>query len=101
MGRVVNIAASHYAHISAAMNEKGEVFMWGQCRGQAILYPTRTSFSNLHGVLANFAVPGVMHKPLEIHQEGEMDITTCISRAFDDSVPLSLYSSIIVGYLLI
>jgi RCC1 and BTB domain-containing protein len=39
-GRFVEIAASHYNHISAALSQDGKCYMWGQCRGQSITLPT-------------------------------------------------------------
>jgi RCC1 and BTB domain-containing protein len=57
--RVVEVAASHYTHISSAMTETGQVYMWGQCRGQSMmsLYPTK--FSSTDEVFAAFASPPV------------------------------------------
>ena len=34
LGRIVEVAATHYNHISAAMSQDSRVYMWGQCRGQ-------------------------------------------------------------------
>lgn len=34
--RVVDIAASHYSNISAAMTQNSRVYMWGHCRGSSI-----------------------------------------------------------------
>ena len=32
--RVIDIAATHYSQISAALTENFKVYMWGQCRGE-------------------------------------------------------------------
>lgn len=39
LGRFVDIAASHYNHISAALSQEGKVYMWGQCRQHSITVP--------------------------------------------------------------
>ena len=39
LGRFVDIAASHYNHISAALSQDGKCYMWGQCRGHSITTP--------------------------------------------------------------
>ena len=39
LGRFVDIAASHYNHISSALSQDGKSYMWGQCRGHSITTP--------------------------------------------------------------
>lgn len=70
--RMVEIAASHYAHISAAMSETGKVFMWGQCRGQSLTSPMLTKFTCTDDVFSAFSSPLVTWRTYTI---GE-----CISR---------------------
>lgn len=84
MGRVSDIAALHYNHISAAVGEGGRVFMWGQCRGQSIIIPIATPLANLHEVLACYASSNVMHKPLILRADEESTIISCLRLAFDD-----------------
>ncbi|XP_020287366.1 RCC1 and BTB domain-containing protein 1-like [Pseudomyrmex gracilis] len=84
MGRVFDIAALHYSHISVAVGEGGCVYMWGHCRGQSVLVPTVTPFSSVHDVLASYASPSVMHKPLILHMDEESSILECLGNAFDD-----------------
>ncbi|KAG9332983.1 hypothetical protein JZ751_013938 [Albula glossodonta] len=43
--RMVEVAACHAAHTSAAKTQSGQVLMWGQCRGQAVLSPHLTHFT--------------------------------------------------------
>lgn len=62
----MDIAASHYTHISAAITQTGSVFMWGQCRGQSIIEPTETYFDCLDDVFACYAAPSVTFRPLRI-----------------------------------
>ena len=66
LGRSVEIAASHYNHVSAALLQTGVVCMWGQCRGQSILSPLKTRFDSLDDVFACFASPASMWRPLVI-----------------------------------
>ncbi|XP_041638287.1 RCC1 and BTB domain-containing protein 1-like [Cheilinus undulatus] len=44
--RVVEVAACHSTHTSAARTQSGQVYMWGQCRGQSIVTPHLTHFMN-------------------------------------------------------
>lgn len=86
MGRVSDVAAVHYNHISVAISQDGPVFMWGQCRGQSVPTPTPTPFTNLHEALASYATPSVMHTPLKLYSEEETSILDCLKQAFDDPV---------------
>lgn len=64
--RVVEIAACHSTHTSAAKTQSGQVYMWGQCRGQCILLPHLTHFSCTDYVFACFATPSVMWRLLSM-----------------------------------
>lgn len=66
LNRVVEIAASHCNHISAALTQNSKVYMWGQCRGQAVTSPAETPFHTLHDVFACFASPAVTWKPMNL-----------------------------------
>lgn len=57
--RFIEVAASHYSHISAAMTETGKVYMWGQSRGQSITSPLLTQFCCTDDVFAAFSTPPV------------------------------------------
>ncbi|EZA54598.1 hypothetical protein DMN91_007313 [Ooceraea biroi] len=85
MGRISDIAALHYSHISVAVGKGGRVYMWGHCRGQSISTPTATPFSNIHDALACYASPSVMHKPLVLRMDKQSNILECLGSAFDDS----------------
>ena len=39
--RIIDVAATHYNHVSAAMTQNSKVYMWGQCRGKIILLMSR------------------------------------------------------------
>ncbi|KAK0179955.1 hypothetical protein PV327_005649 [Microctonus hyperodae] len=84
MGRICDIAAIHYNHISAVLAEGGKIFMWGQCRGQTVATPIATPLLYLHDVLACYSSPSVMHEPLVLYSEDEMSILDCLRQAFDD-----------------
>ncbi|KDR17139.1 RCC1 and BTB domain-containing protein 1-like isoform X2 [Zootermopsis nevadensis] len=85
IGRIVDIAATHYNHTSAAMTQNSKVFMWGQCRGQSIISPTETPFTSLHDVFACFSTPSVSWKPMEVDLDAGEKITDSLKLAFDDS----------------
>ncbi|KAG9491407.1 hypothetical protein GDO78_000091 [Eleutherodactylus coqui] len=64
--RIVEIAACHSSHTSAAKSQSGQVFMWGQCRGQAVISPHLTHFSCTDDVFACFSTPAIMWRLLSV-----------------------------------
>jgi hypothetical protein len=64
--RFVDIAATHYNHISVGLTQLGCIYMWGQCRGQSITLPMETRFQSMHDVFACFGTPPVTWKPLDV-----------------------------------
>ncbi|KAK7864423.1 hypothetical protein R5R35_000463 [Gryllus longicercus] len=84
VGRVVDVAATHLAHISAAMTQSFRVYMWGQCRGQSVSSPVATPFSSLHDVFACFASPSVMWQPVQVEQQVCERVADSMRQAFDD-----------------
>lgn len=90
IGRIVEIAASHYNHISAAMSQTSKVFMWGQCRGQSITVPTETPFHSLHDVFACFASPAVTWIPMKLDISDTSRVNDSLQQAFDDPVTSDL-----------
>lgn len=64
--RIVEIAACHSTHTSAAKTQSGQVYMWGQCRGQPIVLPHLTHFTSTDDVFACFATPSVMWRLLSM-----------------------------------
>ncbi|EFN61765.1 RCC1 and BTB domain-containing protein 1 [Camponotus floridanus] len=85
MGRISDIAALHYNHISTAVGVGGRVYMWGNCRGQSISTPTPTPFTDMHDTFACYGWPSVMYKPLILHENEDSSILECLGTAFDDS----------------
>ncbi|TSK17915.1 RCC1 and BTB domain-containing protein 1 [Bagarius yarrelli] len=71
--RIVEIAACHSTHTSAAKTHSGQVYTWGQCRGQSIVIPHLTHFSCTDDVFACFATPSVMWRLLSM---GLLDLAT-------------------------
>lgn len=111
MGRVLDIAASHYSHISIAMGESNQIFMWGECLGQSITIPMLTGLRCIHDAFARYASPNVMHQPLILHGEEEtVGLIDCFKEAFNDQVciynkeisfvVLCIFSKIIYVYVL-
>nr|KAF6428370.1 RCC1 and BTB domain containing protein 2 [Rousettus aegyptiacus] len=64
--RIIEIAACHSAHTSAAKTQGGHVYMWGQCRGQSVILPHLTHFSCTDDVFACFATPAVSWRLLSV-----------------------------------
>ena len=85
IGRVIDIAASHYNHISAAITQDSTVYMWGQCHGQSVVLPTPTSFVRLHDVFACFATPAVTPVPMVTEISSVPNIMDSLKLAFDDA----------------
>ncbi|XP_076674441.1 uncharacterized protein LOC143372273 [Andrena cerasifolii] len=84
LGRVLDMAASHYNHISVVMEEGNRVFVWGHVLCENIISPTFTPYRCLYDALACYAVHGVMHKPFLLHVKGMLNLTDCLKGAFDD-----------------
>uniref|UniRef100_A0A8C5LXT2 BTB domain-containing protein n=1 Tax=Leptobrachium leishanense TaxID=445787 RepID=A0A8C5LXT2_9ANUR len=81
--RMVEIAACHSSHTSAAKSQNGRVLMWGLCRGQAVLTPTVTHFSCTDDVFACFSNPPVMWRTLSVEQEDTLTVAESLKREFD------------------
>ncbi|KAL1430111.1 hypothetical protein MTO96_015585 [Rhipicephalus appendiculatus] len=81
---IVEIAASHYNHISAVMTQTSRVYMWGQCRGQSVTVPTETPFHSIHDVFACFACPTVTWKPMVLDICNPNTVANSVNAAFND-----------------
>ncbi|KAL5005406.1 hypothetical protein ScPMuIL_018862 [Solemya velum] len=82
--RFVEVAASHYSHISTALTETGKVFMWGQCKGQSIMSPLNTKFTTTDDVFAAFSSPPVTWRTFSLDHLQGCRILQCLARSFDD-----------------
>jgi len=85
LGRIVDIAAIHYGHISACKTHT-KIYMWGQCRGQAVASPVETLFKSMHDVFACYSTPPVTYEPIEAKQVEDSSIMEALKLAFDDPV---------------
>ncbi|CAB3383680.1 Hypothetical predicted protein [Cloeon dipterum] len=87
MGRVTDITASScHLHPNAAINEDGQVFIWGYCNpNMATLWlPSRTNFSTLDEVYATAATPAATVRPLRPKIPKAESLTTYSEQFFDD-----------------
>ncbi|XP_072035164.1 RCC1 and BTB domain-containing protein 1-like [Amphiura filiformis] len=85
IGRFVEVAATHYTHVSAAMTQNGQIYMWGQCRGQSVTAPLQTKFTCLDDVFACFASPPVTWRPLTFENfVGRRALEDSLRGAFDN-----------------
>ncbi|XP_040057151.2 RCC1 and BTB domain-containing protein 1 [Gasterosteus aculeatus] len=82
--RIVEVAACHSTHTSAAKTQSGQVYMWGQCRGQSIVLPHLTHFACTDDVFACFAAPSVMWRLLSTEPDDFLTVAQSLKREFDN-----------------
>ncbi|XP_069859290.1 RCC1 and BTB domain-containing protein 2 isoform X2 [Dipodomys merriami] len=82
--RVIEIAACHSTHTSAAKTQGGHVYMWGQCRGQSVILPHLTHFSCTDDVFACFATPAVTWRLLSVEPDDHLTVAESLRREFDN-----------------
>ena len=70
--RYVEVAASHYSHISSALSQTGKVYMWGQCRGQSITEPRHIRLPSTDDAFASFSAPPISWR---IYNVGEHQVS--------------------------
>ncbi|KAM9783952.1 RCC1 and BTB domain-containing protein 1-like isoform 2-T2 [Syngnathus typhle] len=82
--RFVEVAACHFTHTSAAKTQSGQVYMWGQCRGRAVVMPRLTHFTNTDDVFACVASPPVMWRLMSVeHDDLPLTVTEALKNEFD------------------
>ncbi|XP_059931342.1 RCC1 and BTB domain-containing protein 2 isoform X1 [Gadus macrocephalus] len=81
--RMVEVAACHTSHTSAARTQSGQVLMWGQCRSQAVASPHLTHFSSTDDVFACFATPAVTWHLLTVDGDDYLTVAQSLKREFD------------------
>uniref|UniRef100_A0A3P9PHI8 RCC1 and BTB domain containing protein 2 n=2 Tax=Poecilia reticulata TaxID=8081 RepID=A0A3P9PHI8_POERE len=81
--RMVEVAACHTSHTSAAKTQSGQVLMWGQCRGQAVSSPHLTHFSSTDDVFACFATPAVTWHLLSVDGDDYLTVAQSLKKEFD------------------
>ncbi|KAK7810385.1 hypothetical protein U0070_022148 [Myodes glareolus] len=82
--RIIEIAACHSAHTSAAKTQGGHVYMWGQCRGQSVTLPHLTHFCCTDDVFACFATPAVTWRLLSVEPDDHLTVAESLKREFDN-----------------
>ncbi|XP_066090788.1 RCC1 and BTB domain-containing protein 2 isoform X3 [Saccopteryx bilineata] len=82
--RIIEIAACHSAHTSAARTQGGHVYMWGQCRGQSVSLPHLTHLSCTDDVFACFATPAVSWRLLSVEPDDHLTVAESLKREFDN-----------------
>lgn len=84
LGRIVEVAASHYRNISAARTQDGKCYMWGWCRGEAVTSPRETPFLSLQEVFTHCNTPGVTYRSREVEMTTGPSVSDSLKMAFDD-----------------
>ncbi|XP_067113934.1 RCC1 and BTB domain-containing protein 1-like isoform X1 [Osmerus mordax] len=92
--RIIEIAACHSTHTSAAKTQSGQVFMWGQCRGQSVVLPHLTHFSCTDDVFACFSTPSVMWRLLSKEQDDFLTVAESLKKEFDSPETADLKFSV-------
>ena len=62
--------------------------MWGQCYGQKILMPMRTTLKCIYYVFTYYASPNIAHQPFIFHSDKETNLADSLRDAFDDPVSI-------------
>ncbi|XP_064826628.1 RCC1 and BTB domain-containing protein 1-like isoform X3 [Oncorhynchus masou masou] len=92
--RIVEIAACHSTHTSACKTQSGQVYMWGQCRGQSIVLPHLTHFSCTDDIFACFATPSVMWRLLSMEHDDFLTVAQSLRKEFDSPETADLKFSV-------
>ncbi|XP_075873601.1 RCC1 and BTB domain-containing protein 1-like [Nelusetta ayraudi] len=83
-GRIVEVAACHSTYTSAAKTQSGQVYMWGQCRGQYVTSPRLTHFENTDDVFTCFATPAVAWRLMSVGYADGMTAAEALRREFNN-----------------
>ncbi|KAM9783753.1 RCC1 and BTB domain-containing protein 1-like [Syngnathus typhle] len=81
--RFVEVAACNSTNTSAAETQSGHVYMWGQCRGQAVVTPRLTHFTNTDDVFACVASPPVMWRLMSVEHDDSLPVAEALKNEFD------------------
>ncbi|XP_043929108.1 RCC1 and BTB domain-containing protein 2 isoform X2 [Protopterus annectens] len=82
--RIIEIAACHSSHTSAAKSQSAQVFMWGQCRGQSVIAPHLTYFTCTDDVFGCVSTPAVMWRLLTLELEDHLTVAQSLKKQFDN-----------------
>ncbi|XP_065208982.1 RCC1 and BTB domain-containing protein 1-like [Planococcus citri] len=66
--KIIDIAASRFCSLRAALTESGKVYMWGKGRGASILKPMLTPFRSLHEVFLHYSMPLVTYEMVNVRE---------------------------------
>ncbi|KAM9812971.1 RCC1 and BTB domain-containing protein 2-like [Syngnathus typhle] len=80
---IVEVAACHTSHTSAAKTQSGQVLMWGQCRGQVVTNTQLTHFTSTDDVFACFATPAVSWHLLTVDSDDYLTVAQSLKKEFD------------------
>ncbi|XP_075447285.1 RCC1 and BTB domain-containing protein 2-like isoform X2 [Ascaphus truei] len=82
--RIVEIAACHLSQTSAAKSQSGQVYMWGQCRGQSVILPHLTHFISTDDVFACFSAAASMWRLLSVEPDDHLTVAESLKKEFDN-----------------
>ncbi|XP_077172731.1 RCC1 and BTB domain-containing protein 2 [Paroedura picta] len=82
--RLVEVAACHLVHTSAAKTQGGQVYMWGLCRGQSVTLPHLTHFTCTDDVFACFTTPAVTWRLLAVEPDDHLTVAQSLKKEFDN-----------------
>ncbi|RUS86421.1 hypothetical protein EGW08_005799, partial [Elysia chlorotica] len=82
--RYVEVAASHYSHISSALSQTGKVYMWGQCRGQSITEPRHIRLPSTDDAFASFSAPPISWRIYNVDLIKGSRIAEAVASSFDN-----------------
>ncbi|XP_071846345.1 RCC1 and BTB domain-containing protein 1-like [Apostichopus japonicus] len=66
LGSFSQVAATSTSNLCAALNDAGEVYIWGRCRFELVKSPMKTELSSLGDAFACYSSPPVTWRPLSI-----------------------------------
>ncbi|PIK59472.1 putative RCC1 and BTB domain-containing protein 1 [Apostichopus japonicus] len=66
LGSFSQVAATNASDLCAALNDAGEVYVWGRCRFELVKSPMKSELSSLDDAFACYSSPPVTWRPLSI-----------------------------------
>uniref|UniRef100_A0A671VA63 Regulator of chromosome condensation (RCC1) and BTB (POZ) domain containing protein 1 n=1 Tax=Sparus aurata TaxID=8175 RepID=A0A671VA63_SPAAU len=86
-------------HLSPGVEGGVCVYMWGQCRGQSIVIPHLTHFTNTDDVFACFATPSVMWRLMSVEPDDFLTVAEALRKEFDSPETADLKFSVDSKYI--
>ena len=78
------VYASPLCHMSLAVLQYGQIYVWGQCRSQPVLSPLATRFSSPAEAFVCMSNPPITPGPVDISRELYLDVANSVSLAYND-----------------